>query len=77
MKSICDITPRQFVFTVNLECSDPFAVVVNEDTDTEENYAIPRQLAYFLTTHWAGTEQLRDAIKRETLAGIRQTLGIK
>ncbi len=41
---------------------------------SEEWFTIPNSLAYFLLTHWSGTDELRNQHRREMANEIKQLL---
>ncbi len=73
MKNISALPPHWGVFYIDLESDPPYAMCGNpEFIGVEEKFIIPKPLAYFLFTHWAGTDKLRAQIKREFQNEIKQ-----
>jgi hypothetical protein len=81
-KTIVDIPKGWFVYYVDLECAEPYAVVCPKENSGEypigyeEMVSIPKPLAYFLVTHWAGTDALKKMHRRELANEIKRCLEI-
>ncbi len=77
MKTISDIPNNCAVMAVHLDGYEPYAIVCEKDgIMREENYSIPYALAYFLRTHWSGTEELKILHRRELANEIKRLLAI-
>jgi hypothetical protein len=64
-----------YCYNVNLDCDDPFATLCHkDDCAIEETIKIPHQLAYYLTTHWCGSQKMHDLIEKNAIRSIQSKL---
>jgi len=59
-----------FVYEVNFDAEEPYCVLYNKDTTLDEKpikIAIPKSLAYYVTTHFCGSKYMKEAIRRDAI----------
>ena len=79
-----EIPDDYFVHECNLDVDEPYCVICPEDSygfRNEIKVLIPKQLAYYLRTHWCGSQKMHDLIeegvRRNIAYSILDALGIK
>ena len=70
-----------FVCGANFDCDEPYIILANEHNGVDEiKVPVPKSVAYYLRTHWCGSQQMHDTIKEnatsEALNLIKQALRI-
>ena len=70
-----------FVYTVCLDAEVPYCTICNsEDVNEERKVKIPESLAYYLSTHFCGSQKMHDKLiedgKRQLRNQIKNILGI-
>jgi len=77
------IPAGHFVIKVDLDCDTPYCKVCRENdcTDIKEKILIPKALAYFLRTHFCGSNRMHDSLIEDGRRGcqneIKDALGLK
>jgi len=61
-----------FVSMVNLDADEPCCMICRESTGDTIRLAIPRALAYYLTTHDIGSKESRERIQRDARNELRR-----
>lgn len=60
-----------FVYMVDLDCQEPYATICkDDDSDEVATIFIPKALAYYLSTHFCGSEVMRELIVEDTRRSI-------
>jgi len=59
-----------FVHKVDLDDHQPHAMITNQETMEEDKILIPKSLAYFLVTHFCGSESMQNKIAEDTKRSI-------
>ena len=77
-----DIGDDYYVYQVDVDCDKPFAEICHKDDPAiSEKISIPHQLAYYLKTHWCGSQKMHDLIEKNAIQGfrhqIKEILGIE
>ena len=76
-----EIADGYFVTGADFDCEEPFIKVANSECTDEEKMLVPESLAYYLRTHWCGSNKMHDLIRtnavRDLQSGMRDLLGIK
>jgi len=63
------------VHEVNFDCSNPYAMILNEKNhDEEEKILIPKALAYYLSTHFCGSKVMRYTIQKNAIYNVGNTI---
>jgi len=79
--NILQIEDGWFVYGADFDCDEPYIVLANNDTNEEKRVNVPEQLAYYLRTHWCGSQRMHDLIYdkgvNSTRYKIKEALGIK
>ncbi|MFA5299877.1 MAG: hypothetical protein WC389_16960 [Lutibacter sp.] len=77
MKQISEIKGKYdlYIHSVNFDDEIPYAIVYDEQGHRED-YEIPSQFAYFITTHWPGTPQIKENARRQLQNEFKKILGI-
>jgi hypothetical protein len=74
------IPTGHFVHKVDLDCDEPYCLTSHKDTCTVDGpkILIPKALAYYLRTHFCGSNQMRETIRlhqrQETAQLLRSIL---
>ena len=65
-----------FVYRVDLDFHEPYCIIADsQKSDAEKKrLAIPKPLAYFLSTHFCGSDNMKRAIQKETIKDVRNKL---
>jgi hypothetical protein len=75
-----DIPDSLQIYAMEADGDNPHITFIDEDF-SEIKIDMPKQLAYYLTTHFCGSTKMRrnliDKGAGETRAAIREALGIK
>ena len=77
------IPSGHFVHKVDLDCDDPYCQVCRESDmeDMKEKIFIPKSLAYYLRTHFCGSESMHELIRTDAVRScqnaIKEALGIE
>jgi len=77
------IPAGHFVYKVDLDCDVPYCRLCRESdyTDLDANIVIPKALAYYLRTHYCGSERMHNSLKEDGIRlcqnKIKEALGIK
>jgi hypothetical protein len=64
------------VHHVDLDAAEPYCLIRPDagDMEPETRLLIPPQLAYYLRTHWCGSQKMHDLIERNTRLGIQEAI---
>ena len=68
------IDENWFCCGANFDDEKPYITVYNNEDNSEEKIPIPEQLAYYLRTHWCGSEIMHKRIVKSTKETIREEL---
>jgi len=77
------IPAGHFVNHVDLDCDTPYCQVCRESDmkDFDDKIFVPKALAYYLRTHFCGSERMHKSLKedgrRSCQNEIKEALGIK
>jgi hypothetical protein len=79
---ILEIPDGWFVNQANFDVDDPYIMICySKDYDVVIKLSVPKSLAYYLSTHFCGSEKMKDMIegyaKYEVQTAIKQALGIE
>ena len=68
-----------FCYRADFDCEEPHIILAHKDGGEEEKMPVPEQLAYYLRTHWCGSQTMHDLIAnkaRESVGKkVRELLG--
>jgi hypothetical protein len=69
-----------FCYGADFDSDEPHIILAHKDGGEEEKrMPVPKQLAYYLRTHWCGSQIMHDLItknaKKSVTDGIREILG--
>lgn len=79
IKKISELPDGMAVINIYVEAVPPYMEVVpdvNPHAELEQ-FEIPECLAYYLHTHWRGTERYETKFRKEFQQEFRKLLGIK
>lgn len=69
-----------FVYSADLDDDEPFIILAHKNGGEEIKMSIPEQLAYYLRTHWCGSQTMHDKIastaKNDISSDLRKILGV-
>jgi len=75
---IMDIPDGWFVTEVNLDVEEPYAIITADykisNNIQESRMLIPKSLAYYLSTHFCGSNVMRQMIQENTKHSIGQSI---
>lgn len=79
-ENIC-IPAGWFVYSVCLDAEEPYCIICNsKDVNEEEKIKVPKSLAYYLSTHFCGSQKMHDKLiedgKRLLRNQIKNILGV-
>ena len=65
-----------FVTIVDLDAAEPYCVITNNADlgSPEKRIFLPKSLAYYLGTHFCGSNVMRELIQEDTRQSIRNTI---
>jgi hypothetical protein len=70
-----------FCYGANFDCKEPHIIIADNDCNKEEKILIPETVAYYLRTHFCGSNQMRDTIRDNAISDMqykfKELLGIK
>lgn len=70
-----------FCDAADFDSEEPHISVGNNDFTESEKIEIPESMAYYLKTHWCGSQIMHDLIEKHTLQGVqnklKEIIGIK
>jgi len=70
-----------FCYGANFDCEKPYITVAHNDTNEEEKILIPETVAYYLRTHYCGSETMRNMIREHAILDmqhkLKEILGVK
>ena len=75
-----EIPDGHFVHRVDLDAEEPYCEIVPKDDVFADPITVllPKALAYYLRTHWCGSQKMHDPIegdsRREIRNGIKELL---
>jgi len=59
---------------------EPYITLVHKEGGEEKKIAVPKQLAYYLRTHWCGSQIMHDLIvnnaKKSMSKSLQEIIGI-
>ncbi len=58
-----------FCYQVDCDCEKPYIVLCHKETSEEEKVLVPEQLAYYLRTHFCGSEKMHNSISNSAASG--------
>ena len=59
-----------FVYNANLDSDEPFIVLAHKEGGIEKKMPIPEPLAYYLRTHWCGSQIMHDLIEKKVKESV-------
>lgn len=69
-----------FVCGAYFDVAEPYVEISDKDCSEKKCLPFPKPLAYFLSTHWCGSdcmhELIEDGARREVQNTIKQALGL-
>jgi len=69
-----------FVYGADFDCKEPHIILCRKDGGEEKKMLVPEQLAYYLRTHWCGSQIMHDLIEKaakDSIASeLREILGV-
>ena len=73
---VLNIPDGYFVTTVDMDAREPYCKIVNNKSpeEDEKRISIPKSLAYYLTTHFCGSESMRKLIQMHALNECAQNI---
>jgi len=75
MGGILDMPDGWFVTKVDLDATEPFAIITKDRAAIEEQRVlIPKALAYYLGTHFCGSAVMHDLIVEKVKGQIQNTI---
>lgn len=77
--SLGKISDGWFVYHAEFEHEEPYIIIANNDIvgeKSQKKLLVPKELAYFLTVHWCGTDKLKEIHRREVQNEIKNALGL-
>ena len=82
MRKLSEMPKHYFVCGLDVEdANPPYLLAADSAISDEEKFELPEALAYYLRTHWGGTESMRKenaaAVRRNLQNKIKELLGIK
>ena len=77
-----EIGEKWFCCGADFDCDEPYISLAHKDGggDEEKKIIVPKQLAYYLRTHWCGSQIMYDLItsnaKKSITSSLREIIGI-
>lgn len=68
------IPDGHFVCGANFDTEPPYITICDEKTNKDTTLQIPKSLAYYLSTHFCGSECMRETIRENVRQEIAQTV---
>ena len=69
-----------FCYGANFDCDEPHVILCHKDSGEEKKIPVPKQLAYYLRTHWCGSQIMHDLItnnaKKSMSKSLQEIIGI-
>jgi len=70
-----------YCYNIDFDANEPHILLCRDDNSEEVKIPVPKQLVYYLKTHWCGSQEIHDKIvekaKREWQYELRELLGIE
>ncbi len=70
-----------YCYNVNFDAEKPYVTLCNNDNSEEVKIAVPKQLVYYLKTHWCGSQfihdQIADKARKRLQVELQRLLGIE
>lgn len=76
MKKLAELPDNYFISSMNLDVVPSYVVANETPISKDELFELPNSLSHFLNNHWGGTKELRETIRKEVQAEIRQILNL-
>jgi len=68
-----------FCYKADFDCDEPHIILAHKDGGEEKKIPVPKQLAYYLRTHWCGSKIMHDLItdnaKKSISSSLREIIG--
>ena len=59
----------------DFDCKEPYITLCHDtELNKKEKMLIPEALAYYLRTHWCGSQKMHDLIENNAIRGIQDQL---
>ena len=64
-----------FCYGADFDCKEPHFIIANKNVMADEvKVPVPESVAYYLKTHWCGSQQMHDTIEEGAIRGMRHKL---
>ena len=81
MKKLSEMPEDFFIINLNVEADRPYLFAAETAISEEIKFEVPEALAYYLRTHWGGTDTMRknreESHRRKFQNEVKELLGIK
>ena len=74
---MAEIPPDHFVVGCNLDADEPWFEIVSNSASARippKRMPIPKELAFYLRTHWCGSKKMHEKIVENTRRGIANNI---
>jgi hypothetical protein len=68
------IPKDHYVVHCDFDAEEPFCVICPKNEVGDRKILVPKALAYYLTTHFCGSNKMRDLYKRQARNEMRRKL---
>jgi len=74
IKEFSELCKGRFCNKVDFDAEKPYIVLGNNDMTEEIRVLIPETMAYYLRTHWCGSQKMHDGIENNTRIDVRNAV---